>query len=65
MIEAFRDNEEIFVGYCRHAEGVYGESIPIPRIVDQQANRGNPLAVSPLQFFRRFVLLPFIDTVLA
>ena len=64
MTEAFRDNEEIFVGLFTHAEGVYGESIPMPRIVNRQANRANPLAVSPLQFFWRSVLLPFIDTVL-
>ena len=38
--------------------------IPIPRIVNRQANRKNSLAVSPLQFFRRSVLLPIIDTVL-
>ena len=60
MIEAFRDNEEIFAGLFRHAEGVYGESIPI----DRQANGANPPAVSPLQFIRRSVFLPFIDTVL-
>ena len=64
MIEDFKDNEEIFVGLFRYAEGVYGESIPMPRIVNRQANRANPLAVSPLQFFRRYVLLPFFDIVL-
>ena len=63
VIQTFRNNEEIFVGLFRHAEGIYGESIPMPRIVNRQANRANPLAVSPLQFFRRSVLLPFIDTV--
>ena len=41
-----------------------GESIPMPSIVNRQANRANPPAVLPLQFFRRSVLLPFIDTVL-
>ena len=55
MIQAFRDNEEIFVGLFRHARGLYGESIPMSRIVDRQANRANPLAVSPQQFFRRSV----------
>ena len=64
LIMAFRDNEEIFVGLFIHAESVYGESIPMPRIVNRQANRANPLAVSPLQFFRRSVFLIFIDTVL-
>ena len=64
VIQAFMDNEEIFVGLFRHAESLYGESIPKPRIVNRQVNRANPLAVSPLQFFRRFVFLPFIDTVL-
>ena len=64
MIEAFRDNEEIFVGLFRHAEGVYGEFIPMPRIVNGQGNKANPLAVLPLQFIRRSVLLPFFDTVL-
>ena len=64
VIKAFRDNEEIFVGPFRHAEGVYRESIPMPRIVNWQANRVNPLAVSPLQFIKRSVLLPFINTVL-
>ena len=64
VLEAFRDNEEIFVELFRDTEGVYGESIPMPRIVNRQANRANPPAVSSLQFFRRFVLLPFIDTVL-
>ena len=63
-IQAFRDNEEIFVGLFRHAEGLYGESISMPRIVNRQAKRANPLAVSSLQFFRRSVFLPFIDTVL-
>ena len=64
MIQAFRDNEEIFVGFFTHAKGVYGESIPMPRIVNRQGNRTNSLAVSPLQFFKRPVFLPFIDTVL-
>ena len=64
MIQAFKDNEEIFVGLFRHTEGVYGESIPMLRIVKRQANRANSLAVSPLQFFRRSVFLRFIDTVL-
>ena len=64
MTQAFRDNEEIFVGLFKHAEGVYGKSIPMPRIVNQQANRVNSLAVSPLQFFRRSIFLPFFDTVL-
>ena len=50
VIQAFRDNEEIFVGLPRHPEGVYGESIPMPRIVNRQANRANPLSVLPLQF---------------
>ena len=63
MIQAFRDNEEIFVVLFGHAEGIYGESIPMPRIVNQQVNRANSLAVSPLRFFRRSVFLPFIDTV--
>ena len=62
--KAFRDNEEIFVGFFRHAEGVYRKFIPMPRIVNRQANRANPLAVSPLQFFRRSVFLPFTETVL-
>ena len=64
VIETFRHNEEIFVGLFRHAEGVYGESILMPRIGNRQANRANPLAVSPLQFIGRSVLLPFFDTVL-
>ena len=64
VIQAFKDNEDIFVKLFRHAKSVYREPIPMPRIVNRQANRANPLAVSPLQFFRRSVLLPFIDTVL-
>ena len=64
VIQAFRDNEEIFVGLFRHAERVNEESIPMPSIVNRQANRANPLAISPLQFFRRSVFSPFIDTVL-
>ena len=58
------DNEEIFVGQFRPAEGLSGESIPMPRIVNRKAKRANPPDVSPLQFYRRFVFLPFIDTVL-
>ena len=57
VIQAFMDNKEIFVGLSRHAKDLYGESIPMLQIVI-------PQAVSPLQFFRRFVFLPFIDTVL-
>ena len=64
VIQTFRNNEEIYVGLFRHAEGLCKESILMPRIVNRQANRANPLAVSPLQFFRRSVFLPFIDTVL-
>ena len=64
VIQAFRDNEEIFAGLFRHPESVYGEFIPVPRIVNWQANRASPLAVSPLQFFMRSVFLPFIDIVL-
>ena len=64
MIQAFKDNEEIFVGLFRLAEGLYGESTPMPRIVNQQANRANPPAVSSLQFYRRSFFLPFIDIVL-
>ena len=44
VIQAFRDNEEIFVGLFRHAESVYGEFIPMPLIMNRQANRANPLA---------------------
>ena len=29
-MQAFWDNEEIFVGLFRYAEGLYGESIPMP-----------------------------------
>ena len=60
MIQAFRDNEEIFVGLFRHAESVYGESIPMPRIVNRQASRANPPALLPLQFHRRSVFLPLL-----
>ena len=59
MIEAFRDNEELFVGLFRHAEGLYGKSIPMPRITNWQANRANLPAVSLWQFYRRFVFLPY------
>ena len=45
VIQTFRDNKEIFVGLFRHAESVYGESMPMPRIVNLQVNRANPLAV--------------------
>ena len=55
VIQVFRNNEEIFVGLFRHAEGLYGESIPMSQIVNQPANRANPPAVSPLQFYRRSV----------
>ena len=34
VIQAFRDNEEIFVGLFRDAKSVYGESIPMPGIVN-------------------------------
>ena len=44
VIQAFKDNEKIFVVLFRHAESVYRESTPMPRIVNQQANRANPLA---------------------
>ena len=64
VIQAFRDNEKIFVGLFRHAEDVYRESIPMPRIVNWQTNRANPLAVLLLQLFRSSVFLLFIDTVL-
>ena len=63
VIQAFRDNEEIFVGLFRDAEGLYGESILMPRIVNQQANRANQPAVSSLHFYRRSVFLSFIDIV--
>ena len=56
VIEAFRDNEEIFVELFRDAAGVYGESIPMPRIVNRQANKANPQDVSPLQLFRRCLI---------
>ena len=36
----------------------------MPQIVNCQANKANPLAASPLQFYRRPVFLPFIDIVL-
>ena len=64
VVQAFRDNEEIFVGLFRHADGLCGESIPVPRIVIRQANGANPPAVSPLQFSKRSVFLRFIDIVL-
>ena len=60
MIQAFRDNKNIFVGLFRHA----GESIPMPRIANWQANTANPLAVSPLQLYWRPVFLPSVDAVL-
>ena len=44
VIQAFMDNEKIFVVLFRHAESVYEESTPMPRIVNQQANTANPLA---------------------
>ena len=62
--EAIRDNKEIFVELFRHAKSFYGESIPMPQIMNRQANRTNPLAVSPLQFYRCSDFLPFIDAVL-
>ena len=36
----------------------------MPRIANWRANKANPLAVSPLQFYRRSVFLPLIGTVL-
>ena len=36
----------------------------MPRVINRQANRANPPATSPLQFYRRAVFLPFVDTVL-
>ena len=50
VIQTFRNNEEIFVGIFRHAEGLHGESIPMPRIVNRQAYRANPLAVFHCNF---------------
>ena len=38
VIQTFRNNEKIFAGLFRHADGLYGESIPMPRIVNRQAN---------------------------
>ena len=64
MIQAFSDNKKVFVGLLSHAEGLHGESIPMPSIVNRQAYRANPLAVSLLQFYKRSVFLPLIDTVL-
>ena len=64
VIQAFRGNKKIFGALFRYAEGLYGESIPMPRIVNRQACRRNPLAILPLQFYMRSVFLPFIDTVL-
>ena len=64
VIEALRNNEEEFERLFRHAEDFYGESIPMPRVINRQANRANPPATSPLQFYRRAVFLPFVDTVL-
>ena len=64
MIQTFRNNREICVGLFIHAKDLYGEFIPMLRIVNRQANRANLLAISSLQFFRRSVFLPFIDTVL-
>ena len=64
MTQAFRDNEEIFLGLFRHVENLQGESILMPRIVNRQANRADSLAFSPLQFYRRSPFLPFINTAL-
>ena len=64
VIEALRNNEEEFERLFRHAEDFYGESIPMPRVINRQANRANPPATSPLQFYRRAVFLPFVDPVL-
>ena len=36
----------------------------MPRIVNRQANKANPLAVLPLEFYWCSVFLLFIDTVL-
>ena len=41
-----------------------GKSMSMPRIVNRQANKANPLAISSLQFFRRSAFLPLIDTML-
>ena len=64
MIPAFRENKKIFAGLFRQAEGLYMESIPMPRIINRRANKPNSLAILPLQFYRRSVFLPFIPTVL-
>ena len=64
VIQAFKDNEEILIELNTHDESVDRESIPMPGIVNRQADRADPSAVSPLQFSRRSVFLPFIDTVL-
>ena len=36
----------------------------MPRVIDRQADRANPPATSPVQFYRRTVFLPFPVTVL-
>ena len=36
----------------------------MPRVVGRQMNKANPPASSPVQFYRRSLFLPFIDTTL-
>ena len=64
VIQALKDNKKIFVRLFRYAEALYGESTPMPRTVNRQADRANLQAISPSQFYTRSVFLPFIDTVL-
>lgn len=54
--------DDTFTDIFKRASELYGEEIPIPRLVGRQKHRSNISASTSLEYYKRSVFYPFLDT---
>ena len=62
VLETFR-NDDTFDEAFQRAEDTFAEQLVMPRMAGRQAQRNNVPADTPLQYYKRAIFLPYIDTV--
>ena len=62
VLESFRNDDTFDKAFQRAAETL-GEELVMPRRAGRQTQRNNVPADTPLQYYKRAIFLPYIDTV--
>ena len=64
VLQQLRD-DDTFSDIFARATAINEEEISMPRLTARQQNRSNVTATCPLEYYKRAVFLPFIDTCIA